>query len=87
MPAPTPPPPTERQRDVLRVIDAGVVIEGAGPLPWPPTYREIAATFGMTGTNGVACHVRALERKGLLWRIARVERALRLTEAGKAAVR
>lgn len=34
----------------------------------PPTVREIADQFGILSPNGVVCHLKALERKGLLER-------------------
>lgn len=32
----------------------------------PPTVREIMAAFGIRSPNGCACHLRALEKKGLI---------------------
>lgn len=32
----------------------------------PPTIREVAKMNGITSTNGVRCHLLALERKGFL---------------------
>lgn len=53
---------TERQQQVLDFVRAG----------WkngrPPTFRQIAAHLGVTSTNGVNDHLRALERKGYLVR-------------------
>ncbi len=49
----------------------------------PPTYREIAEALGIRSTNGVADHIKALERKGYLERSGDGRsraRSLRLTE-------
>ena len=32
----------------------------------PPTVREIGKEFGIRSPNGVMCHLRALQRKGLV---------------------
>jgi len=32
----------------------------------PPTVREIAVEFNIRNPNGVMCHLRALEKKGLI---------------------
>lgn len=35
---------------------------------YPPTFREVGSETGITSTNGVADHVKALDRKGyLVW--------------------
>lgn len=35
---------------------------------YPPTLREIGAHMGIRSNNGVDCHLRALERRGLVRR-------------------
>jgi SOS-response transcriptional repressor LexA len=45
---------------------------------YPPTVREIGAHMGIRSTNGVADHLRALERKGYLQSTDFRARGLRL---------
>ena len=52
---------SRRQRDVLDYITAAIQQRGI-----PPTYREIGDALGISSTNGVADHVKALVRKGYL---------------------
>jgi repressor LexA len=47
---------------------------------FPPTIREIGTALGIRSANGVACHLRALEIRGLLTRVPRSPRAIRLAE-------
>jgi CRP/FNR family transcriptional regulator, dissimilatory nitrate respiration regulator len=73
--------PTPPQRRILYHL---LNRESEGGLP--PTYREIAADLGWRAAGTVRDHVRALERKGLLVP-SRLARGLRLTDAGREAVR
>lgn len=69
---------TYRQLELLRAIADGIA-DGL-----PPTIRELGDRLGITSTNGIADHLRALERKGYIERRApRVARGLRITESGK----
>lgn len=52
---------TQRQTEVLDHIETHVINHG-----YPPTFREIGKHFGIRSTNGVADHLKALERKGYL---------------------
>ena len=52
---------TERQSEVYEMIRSLIVKRGYGP-----TVREIGDQFGIKSPNGVMCHLRALERKGLM---------------------
>lgn len=52
---------TDRQRKILAHIVAETIAKGR-----PPALREIAEEFSINSTNGVACHVTALEKKGYL---------------------
>src|SRR5690606_27227743 len=45
-----------------------------------PTVREIGNQFGIRSPNGVMCHLKALERKGLIAREAHMSRAIQLME-------
>ena len=51
---------TERQREVMAYI-TDQVVNGR-----TPTMREIMKEFGFAGLNSVACHLRALIKKGHL---------------------
>ncbi len=53
---------THRQREVFNFI-----VERIGENGSPPTYREIMVRFDFTSPNGVTFHLRALERKGLIY--------------------
>lgn len=52
---------SSRQLDVLECIRQAVEQRG-----FPPTYREIGDALGISSTNGVADHVKALVKKGYL---------------------
>ncbi|TWU16109.1 transcriptional repressor LexA [Allorhodopirellula heiligendammensis] len=65
---------TERQRHVYELIRSLIQDRGYGP-----TVREIGEHFGIKSPNGVMCHLRALEKKGLITRKANKSRAIELT--------
>ncbi|MEM0927433.1 MAG: repressor LexA, partial [Planctomycetota bacterium] len=67
---------TERQRRVYELIRRLIVNRGYGP-----TVREIGEAFGIKSPNGVMCHLRALERKGLIRRSPNKSRAIELVDA------
>lgn len=67
---------TERQQNVYNMIRSLIVERGYGP-----TVREIGDHFGIKSPNGVMCHLRALERKGLIRRSPNKSRAIELTQA------
>lgn len=67
---------TSRQQDVYDMIRSLIVSRGYGP-----TVREIGEHFGIKSPNGVMCHLRALERKGLIRRSPNKSRAIELTHA------
>ena len=64
-------PLTEKQ---LAVVDA--IRRLSAERGYPPTVREIAAAIGQEGTNGVAQHLRLIERKGWITRAARCSRTV-----------
>lgn len=66
---------TERQQNVYDMIRELIVGRGYGP-----TVREIGEHFGIKSPNGVMCHLRALERKGLIRRSPNKSRAIELTQ-------
>lgn len=65
---------TDRQRDVYKFIREKIRGRGYGP-----TVREIAARFGILSPNGVVCHLKALEKKGLITREPNMSRAIQLS--------
>ncbi|GAA5505644.1 transcriptional repressor LexA [Novipirellula caenicola] len=67
---------TDRQQNVYNMIRSLIVKRGYGP-----TVREIGEHFGIKSPNGVMCHLRALERKGLIIRSPNKSRAIELTQA------
>jgi repressor LexA len=52
---------TTRQREVFDFIQDKIVNRGYGP-----TVREIGDYFRISSPNGVMCHLKALEKKGLI---------------------
>jgi repressor LexA len=66
---------TDRQQNVYEMIRGLIVKRGYGP-----TVREIGEHFGIKSPNGVMCHLRALERKGLITRSPNKSRAIELTD-------
>lgn len=67
---------TDRQQHVYDMIRSLITKRGYGP-----TVREIGEHFGIKSPNGVMCHLRALERKGLITRSPNKSRAIELTHA------
>ncbi|MFO7906062.1 MAG: transcriptional repressor LexA [Planctomycetota bacterium] len=64
---------TGRQREVFQFIRDKIVHRGYGP-----TVREIGEHFGISSPNGVMCHLKALEKKGLIARSPNKSRAIEL---------
>jgi repressor LexA len=62
---------TPRQANVFEFIKDRVQSRGYGP-----TVREIGEHFHISSPNGVMCHLRALEKKGLLKRVRKHDRAI-----------
>lgn len=69
--------PSKRQLDTLRFVHEYASLHG-----YAPTLREIGAHLGISSTNGVSDHVRALARKGFLVYARGTSRAIGITEAG-----
>jgi SOS-response transcriptional repressor LexA len=65
-------PPTARQLRVLRFIAEFIDTHG-----YSPTVREIGKRFGFT-TNGVACHLSALRKRGCITWVDGSPRTLRV---------
>jgi repressor LexA len=69
---------TDRQRAVYEFIRDKIQNRGYGP-----TVREISREFGIKSPNGVVCHLKALEKKGLITREPNMSRAIELTTEKK----
>jgi repressor LexA len=64
---------TKRQRMVYEFIRDKIRNRGYGP-----TVREIGEQFGIASPNGVMCHLKALEKKGVITREPNMSRAIQL---------
>ena len=64
---------TDRQREVYDFIKDKIRSRGYGP-----TVREIGTQFDIASPNGVMCHLKALEKKGLITREPNMSRAIML---------
>jgi repressor LexA len=64
---------TERQQAVYAFIREKIRGRGYGP-----TVREIGQQFGIVSPNGVVCHLKALEKKGLIVREPNRSRAIQM---------
>ncbi|MCH8044342.1 MAG: transcriptional repressor LexA [Planctomycetes bacterium] len=64
---------TKRQKAVYEFIRDKIQNRGYGP-----TVREIGDNFGISSPNGVMCHLKALEKKGIITREPNMSRAIRL---------
>ena len=65
--------PTSRQLEIYGFIRDKIHSRGYGP-----TVREIGLAFKIRSPNGVVCHLKALERKGLITRGKNMSRAIEL---------
>ncbi|HUG70111.1 MAG TPA: transcriptional repressor LexA [Pirellulaceae bacterium] len=66
---------TKRQAAVYEFIRDKIVNRGYGP-----TVREIGERFDISSPNGVMCHLKALEKKGMIRRSPNKSRAIELTK-------
>ena len=66
---------TPRQREIYEFVKDKIMNRGYGP-----TVREIGNEFGIKSPNGVMCHLKALEKKGLILREANMSRAIQLCD-------
>jgi repressor LexA len=64
---------TDRQKEVYEFIRDKIRNRGYGP-----TVREIGDQFDISSPNGVMCHLKALEKKGLITREPNMSRAIQL---------
>jgi repressor LexA len=66
---------TERQKEIYDFIKDKIESRGYGP-----TVREIGQAFDIRSPNGVMCHLKALEKKGLIIREGFSARAIQLVD-------
>ncbi len=66
---------TPRQREIYNFIRSKIQGRGYGP-----TVREIGLNFEIKSPNGVMCHLKALQKKGLIHREPNMSRAIQLLE-------
>lgn len=66
---------TPRQREIYTFIRGKIQGRGYGP-----TVREIGVHFHIKSPNGVMCHLKALQKKGLIHREPNMSRAIQLLE-------
>lgn len=66
---------TKRQKQIYDFIKDKIMNRGYGP-----TVREIGKAYGIRSPNGVMCHLKALEKKGLITREEHMSRAIALTD-------
>lgn len=69
---------TKRQQEIYDFIENQIANRG-----FPPTVREIGAHFKISSPNGVMCHLKALEKKGLITRENHASRAITLTASSR----
>jgi len=69
---------TARQREVFEFVRELITHRGYGP-----TVREIGDNFGISSPNGVMCHLKALEKKGLITREPNMSRAIQINDEYK----
>lgn len=67
---------TKRQREIYEFLRDKIINRGYGP-----TVREIGLQFDIRSPNGVMCHLKALERKGLITREQNMSRAIQLSDS------
>ena len=67
---------TKRQREIYEFLRDKIINRGYGP-----TVREIGLHFDIRSPNGVMCHLKALERKGLISREQNMSRAIQLSDS------
>jgi repressor LexA len=64
---------TSRQKEIYEFLREKILTRGYGP-----TVREIGMKFDIKSPNGVMCHLKALERKGMISRESHMSRAIQL---------
>ncbi len=69
----TPPKLTQRQQEILRLIQSHMATTGS-----PPTRAEIAKKMGFRSPNAAEDHLRALARKGVIELVSGTSRGIRV---------
>lgn len=64
---------TTRQQEILDFIKSEIKTKQL-----PPTVRDIGQRFDIRSPNGVACHLMALQKKGLIVRSKKVSRGIQV---------
>src|SRR5262249_15320126 len=67
--------PTPRQKEIYQFIRGKIQGRGYGP-----TGREIRVEVHIKSPNGVMCHLKALQKKGLIHREPNMSRAIQLLD-------
>jgi DNA-binding MarR family transcriptional regulator len=70
---------TKRQKQIYEFLKDKIFNRGYGP-----TVLEIGSEFNIRSPNAVMCHLKALEKKGLITRGPQSSRTVRLTSEGGA---
>ena len=71
---------TPRQREIYTFIRSKIQGRGYGP-----TVREIGLQFDIKSPNGVMCHLKASQKKGLIHREPNMSRAIQMLDEPTAA--
>lgn len=66
---------TPKQKRIYEFIRGKIQTRGYGP-----TVREIGSEFEIKSPNGVMCHLKALQKKGLIHREPNMSRAIQLLD-------
>lgn len=64
---------TDRQTEIFDFVKSHIKRRG-----FAPSVREIGNQFGIRSPNGVMCHLKALQRKGLIQREENLSRAIKV---------
>ena len=67
---------TDNQRKIYDFLLSSTRQQG-----YPPTVREIGLKFKIKSPNGIACHLKALEKKGWITREKNKSRAVKFLDA------
>jgi repressor LexA len=70
-------PLTEKQRQIFEFIAQKIETRG-----YPPSIREIGVAFDIKSPNGVMCHLKALQKKGMVKRVDNQARAITIDGVG-----
>ena len=68
---------TNRQVEVVNATNSFEMQHG-----YPPSLRELCTALGILSTNGIAVHLKALKRKGIIAWDERKSRTIRVLPVG-----